>query len=402
MQALRDILRDTYNRYDTLIQLVLKFAVAIFVFVEISNMLGYMELLNQPFILVILALICAILPWNGCVVIAVFLIVLHCFALGLEVGLVAAALFLIMLLFYFRLVSSVAFALMLTPIGFQLGIPAAVPLGLGIFRGSASAVTMIFGVVAAYFVKTVNGPVALMKAAGSSSMLEVVQTLLNDLVQNMEMYLCIIAAVAACLLASAIRKFVAVHAGLLAAAFGGCVYLAVMLLGGLFLQTEPDLMPQLINLVVSVLVVLLLDLLVFSMDYKGSRRLQFEDDDYYYFVKVIPKKKSAVSAAGEERQPEISRGGKAPERRPDTQQGQPVQAAGQKRRPPQEGNIPGDTARFASSAGQTRPVFDRPGGPGRVTGGTQRIPDVGRSYRQQETKQSDFAMNRNMLEEDPE
>ena len=31
-----------------------------------------------------------------------------------------------------------------------------------------------------------------------------------------------------------------------------------------------------------------------SLDYKGTRKLQFEDDEYYYYVTAIPKLKVAV------------------------------------------------------------------------------------------------------------
>ena len=39
----------------------------------------------------------------------------------------------------------------------------------------------------------------------------------------------------------------------------------------------------------AVLIALLVELFVFSVDYSRTEYLQFEDDEYYYYVKAIPK-----------------------------------------------------------------------------------------------------------------
>ena len=34
---------------------------------------------------------------------------------------------------------------------------------------------------------------------------------------------------------------------------------------------------------------LILEIFCFSLDYKRTRRVQFEDDEYYYYVTAVPK-----------------------------------------------------------------------------------------------------------------
>ena len=99
---LRDKCKELYADYDIVIRPVLKFGLALMVFMIINSELGYLSALNNLFVLIILAVICAILPLNGIVVIGTLLIVAHCFGLGMEVGGFAAILYLLMLLLYFR------------------------------------------------------------------------------------------------------------------------------------------------------------------------------------------------------------------------------------------------------------------------------------------------------------
>ena len=99
---LREKIKAFYARYDIYILPVVKFALAMVIFIGINNMLGYLTILNNLFVVAVLALICAILPLNGTVVIGVFMIVLHCFGVGLEVGGFALLMYLLMLLLYFR------------------------------------------------------------------------------------------------------------------------------------------------------------------------------------------------------------------------------------------------------------------------------------------------------------
>ena len=39
----------------------------------------------------------------------------------------------------------------------------------------------------------------------------------------------------------------------------------------------------------SVAAALVVQFFVFSVDYAGTRKVQFEDDEYYYYVKAVPK-----------------------------------------------------------------------------------------------------------------
>ena len=48
--------------------------------------------------------------------------------------------------------------------------------------------------------------------------------------------------------------------------------------------------------ILAVIVGMILELFLFSVDYARSERLQFEDDEYYYYVKAVPKMSIAIPA----------------------------------------------------------------------------------------------------------
>ena len=101
---LRERMNEFYADYDVYIRPVLRFAIAIISFMAITNTIGYMSILNNLFVVVILAVICAILPLNGVVLIGCALIVANGFGLSPIVGAFALALYLLMVLLYFRFV----------------------------------------------------------------------------------------------------------------------------------------------------------------------------------------------------------------------------------------------------------------------------------------------------------
>ena len=73
------------------------------------------------------------------------------------------------------------------------------------------------------------------------------------------------------------------------------VGLVLFLTGGLIMQVRISLLGLVIGTAVSVLIALLVEFFVFSVDYSRTEYAQFEDDEYYYYVKAVPKMSIAVS-----------------------------------------------------------------------------------------------------------
>ena len=87
---LKEKLKEFYGSCSGIVLPIVKFLLALAVFRGINSNLGYLKMLNSMYVVLILSLICAILPLNGMVFLAMLVIIGHCFALHMViVGLAA-------------------------------------------------------------------------------------------------------------------------------------------------------------------------------------------------------------------------------------------------------------------------------------------------------------------------
>lgn len=300
---IKDAFKELYADYDIIIRPVLKFGLALLIFLIINNELGYLAALNNLFILIILAVICAILPLNGMVLIGTGLIVAHCFGLGAEVGGFALILYLLMVLLYLRFAPKDALTVLITPVAYVCHIPVAVPIALGLIRGPVSAVAMAFGVLSWQFIRSVHMTIEPLKNAPDTSMLDILQSLPRA-VLTQETIFQIIIFVVVMLVVTTVRRLDTDYAPEKSIGAGAIVYLVLELIGGRIMGIQTGVFQTLIGAVLGALIAFLLSVFYFSADYKASEILQFEDDRNYYRVKVTPKLHPVDSRTGERLGPE--------------------------------------------------------------------------------------------------
>lgn len=308
MLAFRDKLKNFYAEYSPYILPVIKYAVALFTFIGINNILGYMQMLNNIILVLVLAAFCAIFPWNTIPVLGVLMVILHCFGLGLEVGACATALYMILLIFYFRFVPGDGLALTLTMVTCGAGYPGIVPIGLGLMRGPVSALTAVCSMISWHFISIVNKVIVQMKSpASDSSMLDVVRAMINELLNSKELLVYVVTFAAVVLIVSLIRSAGFSWAWEIAIVIGGIVQIGLFFVLGSFLELELEPMALVIGTVGAILVSFIMAFFVYNVDYKGSERYQFEDDEFVYYVKAIPKKTAPKASLKEENHTEEER-----------------------------------------------------------------------------------------------
>ena len=83
---LKQKIKEIYGQYEMYILPVMKFVLALVYFLWINANMGYMSRLNNVFLVLILALICSILPSSAMMYIGFVLILVHCYALGIEIA----------------------------------------------------------------------------------------------------------------------------------------------------------------------------------------------------------------------------------------------------------------------------------------------------------------------------
>ena len=86
-----------------------------------------------------------------------------------------------------------------------------------------------------------------------------------------------------------IRRIGADHAWSIAICLGAGAYLVFMIAGGLVLDLEISMISLILGTIGAVLVGIVLQFFIMSVDYSRTEKLEFEDDEYYYYVKAVPK-----------------------------------------------------------------------------------------------------------------
>lgn len=285
---LKQKLKVFYEKNDIWIQPVLKFLLAFVLFGGINSSLGFFEKLDNVFLLLILSIICAVLPLNTMAVMGCFLIIAHCYAIGIEVAGFAALLMIILIMLFLRFSSSNNVALVLTPEAFTLHMPAAVPVCGGLLGGFSCAVSSCCGIVLYFFIDVVQDKSTVLQGK-ETQVVQKLQILVDAMMKNKEMWLYILAFLVVTILVSLISKGSFDYSWRVAVTVGAVMYVIVMVLGGMFMEVNINMGSVIISSVLAEILGLITEFAVLGVDYSRSERTQFEDDEYVYYVKAVPK-----------------------------------------------------------------------------------------------------------------
>lgn len=110
VQEIREMIRTVYGKYDVWLRALGKFSLAFGSLLVIRNFMGYLPLLDNILILLILALVASFLPLNGMVLICFVVILGELYGLSLPSLAVGGGLLLLVALLYFGLAPQGALA----------------------------------------------------------------------------------------------------------------------------------------------------------------------------------------------------------------------------------------------------------------------------------------------------
>ena len=281
-------IKNFYGEHDSWLLPLLKFLLAFLVFQSINSTLGFLEALDNIFIVLILSIICAVLPLNGMAVLGCIMIVAHCYGVGVEVAAFSVLLLLLLMILFLRFTSQDNLALILTPAAFSFHMPAAIPVGSGLLRGPSCAVPACCGVILYYFMEVVSDRSTVLQGKETESV-QKLQILLDALINNQEMWLNILAFVVVLMVVYLISRTSADYSWRIGDAAGSVLYILIMILGGMFLNVNINIGSVILSGVLAAVAGLLIEFAALGIDYSRSETTQFEDDEYVYYVKAVPK-----------------------------------------------------------------------------------------------------------------
>ena len=291
---MREKLKIFLSKYDIYIYPVLKFIMALVTFLLINGHVGFMKKLDNPGIALVLALLCSFLPVNVTAVFAAILILLHAYALSLEVFVITFVVFAVMFLLFFSTAPKFGYVLILTPLAFVFKIPYFVPLAMGLVSTPVAAIPTACGTIVYFLLHYLALNTAMLGSTQNSTVTEKITYLLDNVLNNKEMILTVVAFALTIVIVYMIRRMSVDHAWTIAVVAGAVADAIVLLTGSLILGVSPKLLSVIVGGILSAVLALLLQISIFSLDYSRTEYVQFEDDEYYYYVKAVPKISIAV------------------------------------------------------------------------------------------------------------
>ncbi len=281
---------EAYGEYEYIIIPAFKFLLSFLLILEINDHIGFNLGLTNKLLGVIIALICSLVPVNFIAGILMILVLAHLYTLSLETMIVAAVIFLLMFLLYFRFSPKDTGIVLLLPLAFTCHVEYAIPVVAGLLFTPGSAVGVGFGVIITKYISYVEQNKAVL---GNSEIgpqtVDNFRNIVDALLQNKSMWIMAAAFAAAAIVVYFIRRLETAHSWTIAIIVGTMVELFILLFGDMQYDTNMDLTQVFTRVFFSILIELVVEFFCFMVDYTRIESVQFEDDDYYYYVKAIPK-----------------------------------------------------------------------------------------------------------------
>lgn len=285
----KEQLQQLYSKYAGYINKGLQFILGLSVFGLINSNVGYMEIASSAVCTLGLSVLCTFLPLTVMVVFASALILAHFYTLSMPVALVAAAIFLIMYIFYFRFTPKKAWLVLLTPLAFALKVPCVIPIAFGLIGTPVYILPVTCGTMVYYMISYVKTSATALKGSGAEGMVTSLTTFTKQVLQNKEMWLAVTALAVCLLMVYFVRTKSADHSWKIGIVAGAVTNIIIMIIGDVTLNLHVSYVWLILGSVLAIVIGIVLEFLVFSLDYSRTERMQFEDDEYYYYVKAVPK-----------------------------------------------------------------------------------------------------------------
>ena len=288
--VLKDKIVNFYNEHGALVRPVIKFLVTFVAFTLINSHIGYLEILDNQLMLLVAAIVLSFVPWSLIVVVFSGMVIVNLYALTLEIAAVVLVLMIIMFLLFFRFSSRDGIFIFLIPIAFYLRVPYVIPIVAGLMCSPASIVSVSFGTIVYYILNVVEtNETAISNISSDKASTAGIGTVVSMITGNKEMILTVVVFAIVLLIVYAIRRKSIDHAWMKAILIGGTVEFVALLVGSLILNTKVSILWLVIGTALSLVIAVILQFFVFSVDYTRVEHTQFEDDEYYYYVKAVPK-----------------------------------------------------------------------------------------------------------------
>jgi len=285
----KERLKEFYARFEIYITPVIKFLFSLLAFSLMNKNIGFMTKLTEPYIPLVLALVCSFLPYGAISFLAAGFMLAHLSGISLEITLVMAVFIVVVGLLYYGFQPGDSYLLVLTPVFFLLKIPYAIPLIVGLSGSVISVIPVSCGVFIYYTLLYVKQNAGVLTNDMSVDEIVKFMQLMKVLLSNKLMLVMVTAFALSLVVVVVTRSLSMDYSWIIAIVAGSIAQLSVIFVGDIVADVSVSVIRLLVGILFSIVIAGIYTFFVFAVDYSRTEYVQFEDDDYYYYVKAVPK-----------------------------------------------------------------------------------------------------------------
>lgn len=290
----RAMLLRFLQRFQLVIEPVIRFIVAFAVFRCINNAIGYeAHLISFPAEL-LLAFLGTFTPPVLLVLLGAVVSLVHVYVASPLLAILVALLMIILYCFIARFSGKYGYVVLAVPILFLLKIPYVVPFILGLVATPMTIIPTACGVIVYYMFAVISSAAEFESTMAIDDILALYIDVIDRLVTNKPMIISVVVFAAVIIVMYLVRKLSIEYVFEISIAVGAIVCILGFLVADMIFDTEMNITAMVFGTVGSMLIALGFQFFRLALDYTAVERVQFEDDDYYYYVKAVPKINLAV------------------------------------------------------------------------------------------------------------
>ncbi len=287
--AIKEQLLAFYAKKTIYIDHIVLFLLAFFTFYMYGNMIGFNGLLSNILICLAAALVCAFLPVNATVLTSTLFLILHLFSLSLELTGIALAVLIVLYLLYFRFTPKTGVLLIITPLMFYFHIPYIVPVIAALSFGISGIIPVMGGVFLYGLIDFASQYSTAIVTLDADNALQTIMFIFNSVLLNNKLIVLSVSFALIIMMIYLIKRLSVNYAWIIAIVSGCITDSIILLVSFTVLAVEFNVVEVVLGHILAIIIGLIMNLFLFSLDYSSTEYVQFEDNDYYYFVKAVPK-----------------------------------------------------------------------------------------------------------------
>jgi len=295
---LKDLVKKIGDKYWIYIKIAVKLVVAVSMILMMNSEMGYNKSMGNVIFIAGLSLISAFSPDAVFAMIVAVISLVQIYTVSPVLAVAVLVVYLIMFFAYVRFVPKQIFVIIAIPFLYVLNIPYVIPLICGVFFAPYAVFSNVCGILIYYVFLAIEKASGLSGDAGVSNMLNFFNVIVDEVRGNKYMLFCMIIFSFVTLITYIISRQKMNRSSDIGVITGDVILLISFVLSSSLIEGSDSIVKVIIGVLVSGVIAYVATFFRFSLDYSGTKNIQFEDEEYYYYVKAVPK----LSVAAPEKQ----------------------------------------------------------------------------------------------------